>query len=152
MQQKAEANRIAFLNSIKAKAQKVAERSAIVFARKAAMTQESAGMYTVFAQDENDGVVHNAGWNQRAKLPKNLQKRYRNLRRKFAYDPVQRVADAEKNREAQLMDKRIKARAFSARRSKQGTEKLWRKATNSHFRSAQTQKITTRSKAGASSK
>ena len=78
------------------------------------MTQESAGMYTVFAQDENDGVVHNAGWNQRA-VPKNLQKRYRNLRRKFAYDPVQRVADAEKNREAQLMDKRIKARAFSSK-------------------------------------
>lgn len=115
MQQKAEANRKAFLNSIKAKAQKVSERSAIVFARKAAMTQESAGMYTVFAQDEDDAVVHNAGWNQRAKLPKNLQKRYRNLRRKFAYDPVQRVADAEKNREAQLMDKRIKARAFSSK-------------------------------------
>jgi len=113
MQQKADANRKAFLNGVKAKAQKVSERQELVFARKAAMTQENAGMYTVFAQDESDSVVPNAGWNQRAKLPKKLQKRYQALRRKFAYDPEKRVADAEKNREAQLMDIRIKARDFS---------------------------------------
>jgi len=115
MQQKAEANRKAFLNGIRAKAHKVSERREVVFARKAAMTQENAGMYTVFAQDENDSVVPNAGWNQRAKLPANLRKRYHTLRRKFAYDPAQRVANAEKNREAQLMDVRIKARDFSSK-------------------------------------
>lgn len=117
MQQKAAANRKAFLDGVAAKAAKVNAKTAMVMARKAAMNQSNAGMYTVFTTEEGEEVSSfgAAGWNQRAQMPKKLRKRYQALRRKFAYDPEAKMAKAAENYEKALMVKRIKARFHSAK-------------------------------------
>merc|ERR1712159_576563 len=85
MQQKAAANRKAFLDGIAAKAATCNAKAAMVLARKAAMDQSNAGMYTVFTTEENEEVTAfgTAGWNKRAQMPQKLRKRYQALRRKF---------------------------------------------------------------------
>jgi hypothetical protein len=118
MQQKAAANRKAFLDGVAAKAAKTAERAAIARARKAAMSEKVAGMYTVFteeAADDTFAAIPSSGWTMRAQLPPRLRKRYATTRKKFLYDSVARQAQVAKNREAFLMNKRIKARTFSSK-------------------------------------
>lgn len=117
MQQKAAANRKAFLDGVAAKAAAVNARTAMVLARKAAMDQANAGMYTVFTTGEGEEVSSfgAAGWNKRAQMPQKLRKRYQALRRKFAYDPEAKMAQAAENYEKVLMMKRIKARFHSAK-------------------------------------
>jgi len=125
MQQKAAANRKAFLDGVAAKAAAVNEKTAMVLARKAAMDQSNAGMYTVFTNDDDEEVTAfgAAGWNKRAKMPKKLQKRYQNLRRKFSYDPEAKMVKAAENYEKVLMMKRIKAR-FHSSKAEQARDRL----------------------------
>merc|ERR1711871_468257 len=61
------------------------------------------------------GTMHASGWNQRTQMPAKLRKRFVAMRKKFAYDPVAREAQVAKNRQAFIMEKRMKARAFSSK-------------------------------------
>jgi len=79
------------LDGVAQKAAKTAERAAIARARKAAMSEKVAGMYTVFTEEAaNDtfAAIPSSGWTMRAQLPPHLRKRYATTRKKFLYDQL----------------------------------------------------------------